>query len=114
LFELVKELDETTPLEAVGVSLVGKQKPRDSQYPVIAGNLGCAEAIRTLLNTEWGAAEGRTEAELTAAMKSSAVSYSHGTISGLLTAMTRRDELRRIGKKNGSYAYIINLGENRS
>ena len=112
LVELVQELRETAT-EASGGGLADNSENKESQYPVIPGNLGCAEAIRTLLTFGWGA-DGRTEAELTAAMKSNAVHYSHGTISGLLTAMTQRGELRRTGKKNGSYAYIINVDKNRS
>jgi hypothetical protein len=42
------------------------------------------------------------------AMKANAIHYSHGTISGLLTALTRRKESRRLGKKGGSRAYTIN------
>jgi hypothetical protein len=78
-----------------------------SGYPSISGILSCAGAIRALLSSNWGRVEGRTEAELTVAMKASAVHYPRGTISGLLTAMTRRGELRRIGKKMGSYAYVF-------
>ena len=76
-------------------------------YPQIGGDNGCASAIRTLLSSEWGKMP-RTEAELTEAMKANAINYQRGTISGLLINLTRKGELRRVGKKNGSYAYAIN------
>ena len=77
------------------------------EHPRIPGNLGCADAIRALLSLDW-AKDGRTESELTEAMKSNAVHYSHGTISGLLHRMTKQGELRRIPRKGGSYAYLTN------
>jgi hypothetical protein len=77
-------------------------------YPPLSGNVGCSGAIRTLLAHEWGIEEPRTEAELTQAMKANAIHYSHGTISSVLTFLTRRGELRRVGKKHGSYAYTLN------
>jgi hypothetical protein len=114
LVELVRELRETAGVDQLGGEQVGNSARTGNEYPMIPGNLGCADAIRTLLATGWAATEGRTEAELNAAMKRNAIHFSHGTISGLLTAMTQRGELRRIGKKNGSYSYIINLDKNRS
>lgn len=80
-------------------------------YPQIDGNTGCADAIRTLLTSEWGKTP-RTESELTEAMKANTIHYQRGTISGLLINLTRKNELRRVGKKNGSYAYTINRSRN--
>jgi hypothetical protein len=77
-------------------------------YPSIPDATGCADAIRKLLATDWGRREPRTESEITAALKTNALHYPHGTISGLLVAMTKKQEIRRPVKKHGSYAYVIN------
>jgi hypothetical protein len=78
-----------------------------AEYPSLEGNLGCADAIRALLASEWGRKDPRNEAELTAAMRANALHFPHGTIAGLLNALTKRGQLRRVGKKNGAYAYAI-------
>lgn len=75
-------------------------------YPQILGASGCADAIRRLLSTEWGRSEARTESELALAMKANALHYGHGTISGLLTHMTKRGHLRRL-KKGQAYGYVL-------
>jgi len=101
----IRETDETPRTQELGSD--GGIEPT-SDYPNIGGNTGCADALRALLASDWGRAEPRTEAELTEAMKANAVHYQRGTISGLLTNLTRRGQLRRVGKKLGSYAYAIN------
>jgi hypothetical protein len=90
---------------------VQDQNGNSNGYPQIGGNVGCADAIRALLASEWGKTP-RTEYELTEAMKANAIHYQRGTISGLLTNLTRKGELRRVGKKNGSYAYALNRSRN--
>src|SRR5213594_3579431 len=77
------------------------------EYPQILGHIGCASGLRVILASEWGRMEGRTESEISNAFRANALHFPHGTISGLLTSLTRRGELRRIGKKGGSYAYVI-------
>lgn len=76
-------------------------------YPSLSGIRGCAAAIRTLLASDWGRAEGRTESEIREAMRAGALHYPHGTVSGLLTSMTQRGVVRRVGKKEGAYAYVL-------
>ncbi len=110
LNKLVLELNQNG---AQGSAPLGLQETAEvnSEYPSIPGTLSCTDAIRALLSSRWGRLGGRTEAELTGAMKASAIHYPHGTISGLLTSLTRRGELRRVGKKAGSYAYVISQAE---
>lgn len=79
-----------------------------TNYPSLQGHLGCADSIRTLLTSDWGKQEPRNESELNAAMKWNGKHYPHGTISGQLSALHRRQEIRRVTKKGGSYAYAIN------
>jgi hypothetical protein len=109
LKEMVDELKDSGTVEQRpnDESLRRGKDPAD-HYPVIPGNSGCTDAIRQLLGSEWGTTEARTERELTGAMRSNGIRFSHGTISGSLTAMTRKNELQRPGKKNGSYCYLLN------
>lgn len=91
-----------------------KQVDDTGNYPSLSGDRGCTNAIRELLDSDWGRAEPRNESELTLAMKANAIHYSHGSISGVLTQLTQKGEIRRVGKKNGSYAYAIvrNISKN--
>ena len=109
LDELTKIVAEIHASDASNKEEVPQDQPAASDtYPQIGGNAGCADALRTLLGSEWGKTP-RTEYELTEAMKANAIHYQRGTISGLLTNLTRKGELRRVGKKNGSYAYALNI-----
>ena len=85
-----------------------------NSYPQLSAELGCTGAIISLLGSDWGKAEPRTEAELREAMKASAIHYPHGTISGVLTSITKRKKIRRVGKKNGSYAYTLNASNDKN
>ncbi len=85
---------------------ISKTEEDGQEFPQILDATGCADAIRKLLKTPWGRAEARTEAELTSAMGANALHYGHGTISGLLTSLTKRGELRRL-KKGRNYAYLV-------
>jgi hypothetical protein len=107
LSRLVEELRETSLLTKIvdGASNPGNVHDQ-SDYPQILAASGCADAIRRLLSTQWGRTEARTESELALAMKSNALHYGHGTISGLLTHMTKRGQLRRL-KKGQAYGYIL-------
>jgi len=109
LSKVVRDLRRSIPFES------GKSNSRAStskteedaqEFPQILDAVGCADAIRKLLKTPWGEAEARTEAELTSAMGANALHYGHGTISGLLTSLTKRGELRRL-KKGRNYAYLV-------
>jgi hypothetical protein len=107
LAKLVAELRETSLLTKTteGASNTNETQAR-GDYPQISVASGCADAIRRLLSTDWGRNEARTESELASAMKSNALHYGHGTISGLLTHMTQRGQLRRL-KKGQTYAYVL-------
>jgi hypothetical protein len=83
-------------------------------YPQLSADLGCTGAIISILGSDYGKAEPRTEAELTEVMKASAIHYPHGTISGVLTSLTKRKKIRRVGKKNGSYAYTLNASNEKN
>lgn len=109
LSKLVRELRRTMPFEirsSNSRASISKTEEDGQEFPQILDATGCADAIRKLLKTPWGRAEARTEAELTSAMGANALHYGHGTISGLLTSLTKRGELRRL-KKGRNYAYLV-------
>jgi hypothetical protein len=110
LSKIAADIQESNGTVETESSVQGEHSISDN-YPQIGGRVGCADALRTLLASEWGKTP-RTEYELTEAMKANAIHYQRGTISGLLTNLTRKGELRRVGKKNGSYAYAINRNRN--
>lgn len=107
LAKLVEELRQAITLSKNPERAFSSANSRiDEEYPQILAAAGCADAIRRLLSTDWGRTEARTESELGLAMKANALHYGHGTISGLLTYMTQRGQLRRL-KKGSAYAYVL-------
>jgi len=74
-------------------------------YPTISGGLGCSDAIRALLKTDWGK-EPRSMAEIEKALQTNALYFSKGGLSGTLTMMTKGGQLRRF-KKAGNWVYVL-------
>ena len=66
---------------------------------------GCADAIRTLLETDWGR-QPRSMSEINRALEANALHFSKGTLSGTLTTMTKRGDLRRM-KKGAKWRYFV-------
>ncbi len=107
LTKIVQELRQTVNLGDIETTITSAD-PTESQldYPQIVGASGCSNSLRKLLATPWGKKEPRTESELTLAMRANALHFGHGTVSGLLTSMTKRGELRRL-RKGSSYGYVL-------
>lgn len=102
--ETFQELDKTLrELSASGeiqeLPGVGKQG-----VPQIPSVRGCLDAIRALMETDWGK-HPRSMNEIKKVLKANALYFSKGTLSGTLTAMTKRNELRRV-KENGRWKYL--------
>jgi hypothetical protein len=107
LAKIVQELRQAVKLGSTDVAKMNAEdKESQSDYPQIVGASGCSDSLRKLLGVPWGKSEPRTESELTLAMRANALHFGHGTISGLLTSMTKRGELRRL-KKGSSYGYVL-------
>jgi len=106
LAKIVEELRQVVKLGIEKASMTADAQEPQSDYPQIPAASGCSDSLRKLLASPWGKKEPRTESELTLAMRANALHFGHGTISGLLTSMTKRGELRRL-KKSGSYAYVL-------
>lgn len=101
LEELNSILDKLFSLSEVQETLRIKGKG----FPKLPSRLGCSDAIRTLLQTEWGK-EPRSMAEIKEAFESNALYFSKGTLSGTLTLMTKGGHLRRF-KKAGKWVYTM-------
>ncbi len=106
LAQLVQELRQAVNLGKTEAAMINDTPESQSDYPQIVGAIGCSDSLRKLLATPWGKREPRTESELTSALQANALHFGHGTISGLLTSMTKRAELRRL-KKGSSYGYVL-------
>lgn len=102
-------LDElNNALEQVASQDEVKERPREisaEQIPTLNAGLGCSNAIRALLQSEWGR-EPRPMSEIRDALETNALYFSKGTLSGSLTLMTKAGSLRRI-KRAGRWAYMI-------
>ena len=72
-------------------------------FPRLPSGLGCSDAIRTLLQTKWGK-DHRSMAEIREALEANALYFSKGTLSGTLTLMTKKGDIRRV-KKGGKWVY---------
>lgn len=100
LEELNDILDKLFPLsEAQATSQI-----RIEEFPTLPSGLGCSDALRALLQTEWGK-QPRSMAEIKEVSEANALYFSKGTLSGTLTLMTKRGELRRF-KKGGNWVYL--------
>jgi len=73
--------------------------------PTLHDGMGISNAIRALLQSEWGR-EPRTMNEIKDALETNALYFTKGTLSGTLTMMTKRGNIRRI-KRSGRWAYIL-------
>ncbi|MFX1537983.1 MAG: hypothetical protein ACFFDI_27635 [Promethearchaeota archaeon] len=78
---------------------------KNSPLPDLPSGLGCSDAIKTLLQTEWGK-QPRSMAELKKALEVNALYFSKGTLSGTLTMLTKKGHLKRF-KKAGIWSYIL-------
>jgi len=72
--------------------------------PVLPSGLGCSDAIKTLLASEWGK-QPRGFAEIKNAFEANALYFSKGTLSGTLRFLEKRGDLRRF-KKAGKWVYM--------
>ncbi|MFQ6051020.1 MAG: hypothetical protein ACE5K4_04950 [Candidatus Hydrothermarchaeota archaeon] len=104
--ELLDALNKLTSVSEIEEPLEEEiKKSDDVEIPEISGSIGCSEAIRTILQSPWGRKEPRTMKEITDVLKTNALYFTDGSVSGVLTNMVKRGELRRI-KKEGKWAYI--------
>lgn len=108
--EIIIEAETLKELETILNELASKGEIESSKeayslaIPEIVSVQGCASAIRVLLKTNWGQ-QPKTMNEIKKALEANALHFSKGTLSGTLTTMTRRGDLRRV-KKGGKWKYF--------
>jgi hypothetical protein len=106
LMTVIRDLrDQPNPPDVQSPQLGMARSP--GSYPSIGANQGCKRSITEVLTTPWGRTEPRTETEITEVLKANSVHYPRGTISGVLAQMAKGGEIRRVGKKEGAYAYVL-------
>jgi hypothetical protein len=74
-------------------------------YPALPAGLGCSEAIRQLLSTDWGRQQPRSMRDIQNALEANALYFSSGTLSGTLNLLTK-SAIRR-WKQSGRWVYVL-------
>jgi len=103
--EIIIEADSLEELQNTLQKLKSAKQGEIQKIPDIPAKLGCADAIRSALETEWGN-KPRSMTEIQEALEANALFFSKGTISGTLTALTKRGDLQRL-KETGRWVYSI-------
>ena len=103
--ETLEQLDATLDKVLSLSEIQESQEMKGEEFPKIRAGLGCSEAIRALSQTDWGK-QPRSMNEIKEALETNALYFSKGTLSGTLTMMTKRGDLRRF-KKAGRWTYVI-------
>lgn len=67
----------------------------------------CGDAIVEALESQWGS-KPRTISEIRETFEHNARYYSKGTLSGMLTYLTKKGVLRRVETEDGSWGYLLN------
>lgn len=103
LEELNNTLDSLLSLgEVEGVT----DKAVTKEIPALPAGVGCTQAIRTLLQSEWGRQQPRSMKEIESVLQANALYFSSGTLSGTLNLLTKSGTLRRF-KRDGRWVYVL-------
>jgi hypothetical protein len=109
--EIVIEAESLQELENALNSLLSKGEIQmdspiiEERFPIIHGVAGCSEAIKLLMETEWGK-KPRSMNEIKQALEANAFYFSKGTLSGTLTMMVKKGKLKRF-KEDGHWKYLL-------
>ena len=90
----------------VTVRLTSPAAVPSKMYPSIKKAKNCSQAVLKLLETEWGAWRPRTLSEIVQALKANAIHYPSTTLSGVLSWLVKRGNVRR-WKTDAGYVYIL-------
>lgn len=107
LNDILTQLNKISEIKTTTTKLdtVETQSSGPDAMPEVNSKLGCAPAIRKILQSTWGKKVPRTMSKITEVLETNGLYFARGSISGTLTFMTKRNEIRRI-KKDGMWAYI--------
>lgn len=106
LVAVLKKLEDQELIRPI-LTPTGPSEPSVAEIPTISGSTGPSDAIRQVLSSPWGRAEPRTMTEIVDVLKANAIYFSEGSLSGILTYMTKKGEVRRPMKRGGKWAYIL-------
>jgi len=102
--ESVQELDKALEELASRGEIQRIPRENDKRAPEIPQVQGCSDAIRALMKTDWGK-QPKSMSEIKRALEVNALHFSKGTLSGTLTTMTKRGDVRRV-RKDGRWRYL--------
>jgi hypothetical protein len=107
-FENVKPKTVATLTVKTEPAAKGKEtaKAPAQTYPKITGVVNCEEAVRGLLETDWGKWRPRTMEELKDAMKASKITYTKRTLEKTLNKLADKGMVRRWNTNTG-FVYIL-------
>jgi hypothetical protein len=99
----LKELEAT--LEELGaVSKLDVQSNEKESYPEIPSILGCTDAVRALLEKDWGR-QPRSMSEISKAFEVNQLYFSKGALSATLVTLAKRGDIRRV-KEDRNWKYF--------
>jgi len=101
--ESIQELDYALR-ELASKGEIQEIPEEEESVPTIPQVQGCSDAVRSLIRTDWGK-QPRSMSEIQRALEANALHFSKGTLSGTLTTMTKRGDLRRM-RKGGRWKYL--------
>jgi hypothetical protein len=102
--ESIQELDHALKELASRGEIHGIPRVNTQNAPEMPPVQGCSDAIRALMKTDWGK-QLRSMSEIKKVLEANALHFSKGTLSGTLTTMTKRGDIRRM-KKDGRWKYL--------
>ena len=92
----LKELGTTTKSDT---SPIGKEN-----YPEIPSMLGCTDAVRALMEKDWGK-KPRPMSEIKEALEENQLYFSKGALSATLVTLSKKGDVRRV-KEEGKWKYF--------
>ena len=108
--ELIATLNKLESVELVSPVPTPKMAAAPSEAlietPMISTDKGPSQTVREILGSPWGRAEPRTMKQITSVLEVNAIFFSSSSLSGVLTNMTKKGELKR-SKKEDQWAYTL-------
>lgn len=100
--ETLKEL-EAALAELEAASRLDSPANEKESYPEIPSILGCTDAVRALLEKDWGR-KPRSMSEISKALEANQLYFSKGALSATLVTLTKKGDIHRVKEdKNWKY-----------
>ncbi len=106
--EIISALSKLETVEEVVPRLTSIEATQDGSGNTlkISSSVGPSQAVREVLGGVWGKTEPRTMKEINSILETNAIYFSPSSLSGVLTNMTKKGELKR-SKKGDQWAYLL-------